>query len=302
MKTRLLIIIAAFLVSIPWIRGLEFGMNNQVMWNGITINSIIVMTLTIMFSLMSWVLFSWASKNIKPIGIPLSIITGTSLLIPFSQVLGPMAGIIVGIVAGFAAFMLQKKIISPAQNTSLIIAAITIVATYFVLILMILAIQTSSFVWNTGGVIGQCDLPLIFCTHFYEFHLGGGSIDLDPDLSPSYALDFAGGLFYPIFLQLLVLFGIISSLFLTPYFILKRKNTPSKPYLSLILSGLLLFFGIPSFIASLQTFAIILSQPEQIRTWVFDPQFILLLMPIIVSIIAGILLYRSSVIRKLIKK
>jgi hypothetical protein len=103
MRTRFLIIIAVFLVMIPWIRGLEFGMNNQVMADGITISSITVMILAIVFSLVSWVLLSWASKNIKPVGIPLSIITGASLLIPFSQVLGPMAGIIVGVVAGFTA-------------------------------------------------------------------------------------------------------------------------------------------------------------------------------------------------------
>ena len=127
-------------------------------------------------------------------------------------------------------------------------------------------------------------------------------MDLDPDLSPSFALDFAGGLPYHIVLPYLLLFGIILPSFLIPYFILKRKNIPSNSYLSLILAGLLLFFSIPIFISSLQSFAIILSQPEQIRTWVFSPQFIVLLIPIFVSIIAGFLLYRSSVIRKLIKK
>ncbi|MCV0366186.1 MAG: hypothetical protein K5798_02835 [Nitrosopumilus sp.] len=154
MKTKLLIVIAVFLVMVPWVRGLEFGMNDQVMADGITMSSIIVMTLAIVFSLVSWILFSWASKNIPLIGIPLSIITGASLLIPFGQVLGPMAGIIVGVVAGFAAFMLQKKITHPAQNTSMIIAAVTIAATYLVLTLMILAIQTPSHVWNTGDGIG----------------------------------------------------------------------------------------------------------------------------------------------------
>ena len=139
-------------------------------------------------------------------------------------------------------------------------------------------------------------------TTFEKSNLGGGTMDLDPDLSPSFALDFAGGLSYHILLPYLLLFGIILPSFLIPYFILKRKNIPSKPYLSLILAGLLLFFSIPNFISSLQSFAIILSQPEQIRTWVFDPQFIVLLIPIFVSIIAGFLLYRSSVIRKLIKK
>ena len=154
MKSRLLVIIAVFLVLIPWIQGLEFGMHNQIMVNGITISSSIVMTLVLTFSLVSWFLFSWASRNIKFIGIPLSIIAGASLVIPFIQVLGPMAGIIVGIVAGFAAFMLQNKMINPVQNKSLVIATITIVATYFVLVMMILTAQ-SEHVWDTGDGIGE---------------------------------------------------------------------------------------------------------------------------------------------------
>ena len=154
MKSRLLIIIAVFLVLTPWISNLDFDGNNQVMVGGITLSSITVMILTITFSLVSWFLFSWVSKHIKPIGIPLSVITGASLVIPFLQVLGPMAGIIVGIVAGFAAFMLQKKIVSPAKNKSLIIATITIVTTYFILVIMILAAQ-SPHVWDTGDGIGE---------------------------------------------------------------------------------------------------------------------------------------------------
>ena len=74
--------------------------------------------------------------------------------------------------------------------------------------------------------------------------VGGGSVDLDSELSPTYALDFMGGLFYHTILPLTALFLGISALFLVPYFILKRKNIPSKPYMSLILAGLLLFLGV----------------------------------------------------------
>ncbi|MCV0367635.1 MAG: hypothetical protein K5798_10300 [Nitrosopumilus sp.] len=131
---------------------------------------------------------------------------------------------------------------------------------------------------------------------------GGGSIDLDSELSTTYALDFVGGLFYHTILPLTALSVGITALFLVPYFILKRKNIPSKPYLSLILAGLLLYFVMPYIFSSLQTLTIIFSQPEQIRTWVFDLRFILLLIPFVVLSIAGILLYRSLVIRKLIRK
>ncbi|GKS67064.1 hypothetical protein YTPLAS73_06110 [Nitrosarchaeum sp.] len=142
MKTRLLIIIAVFLVTIPWVKGLEFSMNSQVMADGITISASIFMTIVIAFSLVSWFLLSWASKNISLTGLLLSVIAGASLAIPFLQVMGPIA-VVVGIVAGFAAYMFQKKMTDPAKNYSLMIAIVTIVAAYFVLAVMILAAQTS---------------------------------------------------------------------------------------------------------------------------------------------------------------
>lgn len=153
MRTRLLIIIAAFLVLFPGIKGLDFGINNEVMVDGITVSSVIVMTLAIVFSLVSWVLFSWASKNIRVAGIPLSVITAASLILPFGQTLGPMAAIIVGIVAGFASFMIQKKMIFQTQNKSLVISTITLILAYVTLILMILAVST----YSTSQGIGDWD-------------------------------------------------------------------------------------------------------------------------------------------------
>lgn len=153
MKTRFLMIIAAFLVLLPWFQGFDIGINNEVMVDGITTSAIAVMIITIIFSLVSWFLFSWASKNIKFAGIPLSIITSASLVIPFLQVLGPMAAVIVGVVAGFAAFMIQKKMTSPIENKSLIVATITLVAAYSVLITVILVTLTNS-IWDAGNGIG----------------------------------------------------------------------------------------------------------------------------------------------------
>jgi len=317
MKTKLLIIIAVFLVLIPWIQALDYDPYNGIRVDGIAISATIAMTLTITFSLVSWFLLSWASKNIKSAGIPLSIITGASLILPFFQVLGPMAAIIIGVVAGLVAFMLQKKMINPTQNKSLKIAAITIGATYFVLTLMIVAIHTPlHVVWDAGDGIGAWTgtpegmerhvevLGFSFSVDNIptENYIGGGSIDLDPDLSPSYAFDFPFAIFYLTILPLTAWFLGISALFLVPRFILKRKKIPSKPYLSLILVGLLLCFGIPSFITSLQTFAIIFSHPDQIPTWVYDYRFVLKLIPIGVLVIAGVLLCRSSLIRKWLKR
>lgn len=133
-------------------------------------------------------------------------------------------------------------------------------------------------------------------------NMGGGAIDMNPDLSPSYHYSFAHGLIYGTIIPLAFWFVGISAVFLIPNFILKRKNIPTRPYLVLSLAGILLFFGIPNSVESLRIFSMMLSQPEQILTWIVNPQFILSLIPIILSVIAGILLYRSSVIRKMFKK
>jgi len=153
-------------------------------------------------------------------------------------------------------------------------------------------------------VIETYGIPMIISDQFGGGYIGGGLIDMDPDLSPSFALDldFPSALFYHTILPLVGLGLGISALFLVPHFILKRKNIPSKPYLSLILAGLLLYFFIPHVIGTLHTFTMIFSQPHQIITWVFDFRFVFVLIPIFVIVIAGITLYKSSVIRKLIKR
>ncbi len=91
-------------------------------------------------------------------------------------------------------------------------------------------------------------------------------------------------------------------LFPVLYFILKRKNIPRRPYFILALAGSLIFFGITNLVSFLQTLTttpplIDYSQPR-ILVW--------LLLSLITSIvefsIGGILLYKSLVIRKLLKK
>ena len=154
---------------------------------------------------------------------------------------------------------------------------------------------------------GFCDEtnngPFCVDRKFFESqYVGGGAINSDPDLSPSYALDFATGSFYLNFLPILSLIGIISSLFLVPYFILKRKNIPSRPYMSLILSGLLLHYGITNLISSLVHLPSMLQLIDGGESYVIEQLFVGFWIPVVVLAIAGILLYRSSVIRKLIRK
>jgi len=299
MKSRLLMIIAVGLVSFPLISLLQYYTGNQVMADSFSVSGSIVWLISIVFSTMSWFLFSWASKNIKFIGIPLSVITGTSLVILFSQVLGPMAGIIVGIVAGFVAFMLQKKIIDSAQNTSLIIAAMTIIATYFVLALMILTIQTSPHVWDTGNGIGAWTGTADKMETGFE--IGGGLIDLDPDLSPSYAYDFPFGrnsilLFVPL------ISGIIAAILLSIHFIFKKKHICSRPYITIISAVIMIYFGIQT-LSGLGTILMFLQQESP---WHYlDHIMALLAYPIIGFGLIGlgiVFLYKSQLIRGLIRK
>lgn len=143
---------AAFLLIIPWIDKveLEFG---QVQVDGISVHAAVAMTLAVLFSTVSWSALAWMSKSIKPTGILLSMITGASLMIPFIQVLGPMTSALVGAVAGFSAFMLQKKMSNPARNQPVVIAAVTLAATHLALTFLILS--ASSYIWDTSDGIGS---------------------------------------------------------------------------------------------------------------------------------------------------
>lgn len=150
-KIPVLAVVAAFLLLVPWVGMLDFG---RIGVDGIAISAVAVMTLAVFSSMTSWSVLSWASKSLRPAGILLSVITGASLVIPFIEVLGPMAAVVVGIVAGFSAFMLQKKMADPARKYPVAIAAATLAAAYLALILLVLSIQ-SSHVWDTGDGIGS---------------------------------------------------------------------------------------------------------------------------------------------------
>lgn len=152
-RIPILAVIAAFLLLVPWAGMLDFN-PGRIQVDGIATSAVIVMTLAVLFSMVSWSVLSWASKSITPAGILLSVITGAALIIPFIQVLGPMAAVPVGVAAGFSAFMLQKKAVDPARNRPVMVAAATLAAGYLVLITMVLAAQ-GSHVWNAGGGIGS---------------------------------------------------------------------------------------------------------------------------------------------------
>jgi ammonia channel protein AmtB len=127
----------------------SFNTGSEVMADGITISTVIVTVSSVAFSILSWFLFSWATHSLNFKGIMLSVITGVVLITPFSGVLGPMAAVLVGLVAGFVAHMIQKKIICPTANRPLIIGAATAAASYSILFAIILSVQTTIPIWNT---------------------------------------------------------------------------------------------------------------------------------------------------------
>lgn len=152
-KILILAVIAAFLLLVPWEGMLDFDLG-RIEVDGISTSAVVAMTLTVFFSMVSWSVLSWASKSLSPAGILLSVITGASLVIPFIGVLGPMAAVIIGIVAGFSAFMLQKNIVEPARKYPVVVATAILAAAYLALILLVLSVQ-SSHVWDTGDGIGS---------------------------------------------------------------------------------------------------------------------------------------------------
>ena len=152
-RIPILAVIAAFLLLVPWAGMLDFN-PDRIQIDGIATSAVIVMTLAVLFSMVSWSVLSWASKSIKPTGILLSVITGAALIIPFIQVLGPMAAVPVGVAAGFSAFMLQKKAVDPTRNRPVMVAAATLTAGYLILAILVLAVQ-GSHVWDASDGIGS---------------------------------------------------------------------------------------------------------------------------------------------------
>ena len=153
-KTCLLIAVAVFVVLVPWFEGLSFYAD-KIMADGVMTGAITALIIAIGFSLVSWPALLAASKDVKLSGIVLGTITGAAVIVPFVQILGPMAGVIVGVVAGLAAFLLQNKMMHPAmEDKSLTYAVTTLTAAYLVLIAVAVLASPTSSMWDTGDGIG----------------------------------------------------------------------------------------------------------------------------------------------------
>ena len=100
---------------------------------------------------------------------------------------------------------------------------------------------------------------------------------------------------YSLGVAILLLFPIL-------YLILKRKNIPRRPYFILAIAGSLIYFGITGLTSFLQSWVTPSPVIDHSQPYILDQLVISLMMPIIELSIGGILLCRSSVIRKSIKK
>ncbi len=100
---------------------------------------------------------------------------------------------------------------------------------------------------------------------------------------------------YSLGVAVLLLFPIL-------YLILKRKNIPRRPYFILAIAGSLVYFGIASLISFLQSWITTSPVIDHSQPYILDQLVISLIIPIVELSIGGILLCRSSIIRKLIKK
>lgn len=167
-------------MSVAWVGYLLIGTSGEIMVDGITISTIVVTVLSIVFSILSWFLFSWALRNVSLQGVMLSVVTGVVIITPFKGYLGPMAGILVGLVAGFAACMIQQKI-TTSKNKPLIVGLLTIVTVYVVMSALIISVQITS-PWNTGDSWESWDESILDtnCGPKYMI-VGNNECILDPE-------------------------------------------------------------------------------------------------------------------------
>ena len=130
---------------------------------------------------------------------------------------------------------------------------------------------------------------------------GGGSLDPDPASHPSFPNDFLLG-WNLIFVFVPLASGIIASILLLIHLILKKKNIPSRPYITIISAAIMLYFGI-SALSVLGTIVMFLQQESP---WHYlDQMMALLSYPIIGFSLTGLgitFLYKSSLIRGLIRR
>ena len=158
-------------------------------------------------------------------------------------------------------------------------------------------IAVSIFVALISFVVFIYLINLVSESPEFQRYIGAGGIDLDPDLSPSYAFDFAGGLqFHSIFVAGPIMLGIISLVFLVPNIILRIKKIPTRKYMLIIAAAILIFFGsgnVENGIQSLLT----LEHLEQENDWIILIGGLITIGTGMIFVIPGIVLLKKAKLR-----
>ena len=134
---------------------------------------------------------------------------------------------------------------------------------------LLILITVSIFVALITFVVFVYLINLELESQVFQNHIGGGAIDLDPDLSPSFAYDYQSSLFqfHMITVAGPIMLGIISLTFLVPNIILRIKKIPTRKYMLIIAAGVLIFFGYGSVQNGLQSL-LTLEHLEQESDWI----------------------------------
>ena len=96
----------------------------------------------------------------------------------------------------------------------------------------------------------------------------------------------------------LVLLTAIFSFLLGSHLILKRRRVSSRPYLLLIIAGILLFFGLPNLVASVLSLSVNLLFQTNLEASILVGLIVSSGFALMLVVIAGIILIKSKLIRQ----
>lgn len=144
-----LLLFAGLMLSAPWVWGGGAGAVD-----GVVVSSVVVTMVAVAFSLMSWMAFCIASRTLVMAGIPMAIITGACLSAPFLHALGPVGGMALGAVAGFAAFQFHMAALDRSNNRPLVVAGAAIALAYLAMATVVLMAPASPHAWDAGDGVG----------------------------------------------------------------------------------------------------------------------------------------------------
>ena len=110
-SSLILVIVIVGLIPIPFIDLVNYSEEDTMLLSvdGVAASVYIVLGLGVCSSLMLSVALCILYKNLSVRSVLFSILTAQIIILPISQVIGPVLGVILGCVAGIGSFILLKK-------------------------------------------------------------------------------------------------------------------------------------------------------------------------------------------------